>query len=128
MLSGTNCQVTLFHTIRHLRHYVPQEVLQEAEELQEFWKNKAGRQVAPYMEKAREMVLTAGLTEEQITTKVADGGRSAADDILREARNNGYGTIVMGRHGQSMMKEFLFGSVTSKVLHNSVGLSIWIVQ
>ena len=128
MLSGTDCQVTLFHSIRHLRRYVPRDVLEGAEELQELWKSKAGEQIAPYMQKARGILLNAGLTKEQIAVKVVDGSRSGADDILKEARDNGYGTIVLGRHGQSVMKQFIFGSVTSKVLHHSVGLAIWIVQ
>jgi len=128
MLSGTDCQVTLFHSIRHLRRFVPMEVLEGAEELQELWKSKAGEQIAPYMEKARGILLNAGLTKEQIAVKVVDGSRSGADDILKEARDNGYGTIVLGRHGQSAMKQFIFGSVTSKVLLHSAGLAIWIVQ
>ena len=128
MLSGTDCLATLFHSIRHLRRYVPMEVLEGAEELQKLWKNKAGEQIAPYMEKAEEMLLNAGLSKEQISMKVVDGGRSAANEILKEARNNGYGTIVLGRHGESMAKEFMFGSVTSKILHHSPGLAVWIVQ
>ncbi len=128
MLSGTDCLATLFHTVKHLRHFVPMEVLEGAEELQQFWKSKAGEQISPYMEKAREMLLNAGLTEEQIVTKVTDGSRSVADDILKEARDNEYGTIVLGRHGRSMMQGFIFGSVTNKVLHQSAGLAIWIVQ
>ena len=104
------------------------EVLEGAEELQELWKNKAAEQIAPYMEKARGILLNAGLTEEQIAVKIVDGSRSGADDILKEARDNGYGTIVLGRHGQSVMKQFIFGSVTSKVIHLSAGLAIWIVQ
>ena len=128
MLSGTDCQVTLFHTITHLRRFVPLNTLKEAPDLEKFWKSKAGKQITPYVAKARQMLLDAGLTEEKISTKVVDGSRSAAEDILREARNNGHGTIVLGRHGQSMIKEFIFGNVTSKVLHGSAGLAIWIVQ
>lgn len=128
MLSGTDCQATLFHSIRHLRRFVPMEVLEGAEELQELWKSKAGKQIAPYMKKARNILLNAGLNKEQIAVKVVDGSRSGADDILKEARDNGYGTIVLGRRGQSAMKQFIFGSVTSQVLHHSAGLAIWIVQ
>ena len=128
MLSGTDCKVTIFHTIRHLRRYVTEEVLEEAEELHQLWKSKASEQIAPNMEKAHKMLLDAGLTKDQITTKVVNGSRSAADYILKEARSNGYGTIVLGRHGQSMMREFVFGSVTSKILHHSSGLAVWIVQ
>jgi len=128
MLSGTDCQVTLFHSIRHLRRFILVEMVEMNEELQELWEKKAGQQIAPYMEKAREMLLNAGLNEEQVVTKVTGGSRSTADDILKEARNNGYGTIVLGRHGQTMIKEFVFGSVTSKVIHHSAGLAIWLVQ
>jgi nucleotide-binding universal stress UspA family protein len=128
MLSGTDCLATLFHSIRHLRRYVPMEALENAEELQKLWKNKAGEQIAPYMEKAQEILLNAGLSKEQIAMKVVDGGRSAANEILKEARNNGYGTIVLGRHGESMAKEFMFGSVTNKILYHSPGLAVWIVQ
>jgi nucleotide-binding universal stress UspA family protein len=46
---------------------------------------------------------------------------------LEEARNNGYGTIVMGRRGISGVQEFFMGSVSSKVLQNATGMAVWIV-
>jgi nucleotide-binding universal stress UspA family protein len=128
MLSGTDCHVTLFHTMRHLRRFIPLEVIEEAPELEQLWKHKAGQLIAPHMKQAKEMLLEAGLTEAQITTKVVDGTRSAAKDILDEARTNGCGTIVLGRHGTSMMKEFFMGSVVRKVLDSFHGLAVWVVQ
>ena len=113
--------------MRHLRRYVPQEVLDEAPELEELWKTKAGQQIEPYMKKAKEMLVEAGISESQISKKVVDGSRSAASDILEEARGEGYGTIVMGRRGLSGLKEFLMGSVSAKVLQNSTGMAVWIV-
>jgi nucleotide-binding universal stress UspA family protein len=127
MLGGTDCQITLFHTMRNLRRFVPQEVLDEAPELEELWKSKAGEEIASYMKKAKKMLLEAGLREEQITTKVVDGSRSPANDILEEARGNGYGTIIMGRRGISGVQEFFMGSVTSKVLQNCNCMATWIV-
>ena len=128
MLSGTDCRITIFHTMRHLSRFVPMQVLEETEDLEKFWKNKAGREIAPYIKKAGEILLKAGLSEEQITTKVTESSRSAADDILKEARDNDYGTIVMGRRGLSAVKEFFMGSVTTSVLNRSTSLAIWIVQ
>jgi nucleotide-binding universal stress UspA family protein len=127
MLSGTDSHVTLFHTMRHLRRFVPLEVLEEAPELEELWKSKAGQEIEPYMKKAKEILLKAGLSENQISTRVAEGSRSAASDILEEARLKGYGTIVLGRRGLSGVKEFFMGSVTSKVLQDAAGLAVWIV-
>ncbi|MBU3979954.1 MAG: universal stress protein, partial [Proteobacteria bacterium] len=99
MLSGTDCHITIFHTMRHLSRFVPMQVLEEAEDLEKLWRNKAGKEIAPYIKKAMETLLKAGLSEEQITTKVTEGSRSAADDILKEAQDNNYGTIVLGRRG-----------------------------
>ena len=127
MLSGTDCPVTIFHTMRHLRRFVPQEVLDEAPELEELWKTKAGQEIEPFMKKAKEMLVKAGLSESQISKKIVDGSRSAASDILEEARNNQYGTIVMGRRGISGVQEFFMGSVSSKVLQNATGMAVWIV-
>lgn len=128
MLSGTDCHITIFHTMRHLSRFVPMQVLEEAEDLEKLWRNKAGKEIAPYIKKAMETLLKAGLSEEQITTKVTEGSRSAADDILKEAQDNNYGTIVLGRRGLSAVKEFFMGGVTNSVLNRAVSLAIWIVQ
>ncbi len=128
MLSGTDSQLTLFHSKRHLRRFVPQEIIEAAPDLEELWKNKAGEQIAPYMKKAKEMLLDASIPESQLKTKVVDGSRDAASDILKEARSNDYGTVVLGRRGHSGVKEFFMGSVTSKVLQDCAGMAVWLVQ
>lgn len=128
MLSGTDCQVTIFHSMRHLRRFVPLEALQEAPELEELWKHRAGQEIAPALKKAKEMLLKAGLSEDQVSTKVVDGSRSAANDILEEASSSGCGTLVLGRRGLTGVQEFFMGSVSRKVLENCKAMAFWIVQ
>lgn len=128
MLSGTDCQVTLFHSKRHLRRFVPQEIIEAAPELEELWTNKAGEQIAPYMKKAKDILLEAGIPEVQLKTKVVDGTRDAASDILKEAKSNNCGTLVLGRRGHSGVKEFFMGSVTRKVLQGCAGMAVWLVH
>jgi nucleotide-binding universal stress UspA family protein len=128
MLSGTDLPVILFHTKRHLRRFIPKEVVDEAPELEELWKHTAGEQIAPYMKRARKMLIDAGLEEGQISTKIVNGSRSAAADILRAAKRNECGTIVMGRRGLSGMKEFIMGSVTRKVMEDLNRKAVWIVR
>ncbi|MFC1821127.1 universal stress protein [Thermodesulfobacteriota bacterium] len=128
MVAGTDCTVTLFHTMRHLKEHVNQGVMEKTADLEKLWEMKKGEKIAPYMRKARDILLEAGVPEQRVTMKVIDGTKNAADDIVNEARNNDYGTIVLGRRGLSPLKEFVFGSVTSKVLYHSAGLALWIVQ
>jgi nucleotide-binding universal stress UspA family protein len=128
MLAGTECQITLFHSKRHLRGFLPREVIEAAPELEGLWKNRAGELIDPYMKKGKDVLIQSGLREEQIGIKVVEGSRSAAADILKEARSNSFGTIVLGRKGHSSVKEYLMGSTSSKVLQNSSGLAVWVVH
>ena len=80
------------------------------------------------MEKAKAMLMEAGIRNEQISKRVIRGSRSPGDDIIKEAKSKGYGTIVLGRRGISGFKEFVFGSVTKKILNQAAGFVVWIVQ
>lgn len=128
MLAGTDVNVTVFHSKRDLRRFVPKEVLQEFPGVQKFWQRKAGDVVAPYMEKACEMLSQAGLAESQISVKLVDGSRSAARDILEEAEESAIGTIVLGRKGSSAVKDYAMGSITRKVLDRASDLAVCIVS
>jgi nucleotide-binding universal stress UspA family protein len=48
-------------------------------------------------------------------------------DIINEA-NSGYDAIVLGRRGLSGIKEFIFGSVSQKVLHLTKDISVIVVD
>jgi nucleotide-binding universal stress UspA family protein len=127
ILSGTEVMVTVFHSKRDLRRFVPKEVLQEFPGVQKFWQKKAGDMVAPYMKKARSKLLQAGLAENQISVKVIDGSRSAARDILNEAEENAIGTVILGRKGYSNVEDYSMGSTTKKVLDRASDMTVCIV-
>ena len=127
LLSGTGVNVTVFHSKRDLRRFVPKEVLQEFPGVQKFWHKKAGDMVAPYLKNAREMLIQAGLAENQISVKLVDGSRSAARDILNEAEENAIGTVVLGRKGYSNVKDYSMGSTTKKVLDRASDMAVCIV-
>jgi nucleotide-binding universal stress UspA family protein len=127
ILSGTEVMVSVFHSKRDLRRFVPKEVLQEFPGVQKFWQKKAGDMVAPYMKKARSKLLQAGLAENQISVKVIDGSRSAARDILNEAEENAIGTVILGRKGYSNVEDYSMGSTTKKLLDRASDMAVCIV-
>ncbi|TVM19477.1 universal stress protein [Oceanidesulfovibrio indonesiensis] len=55
-------------------------------------------------------------------------GASISQEILRTVEDGGYGTIVLGRRGLSKAEEFLFGSVSSKIVHHVRGCTVWVVS
>jgi nucleotide-binding universal stress UspA family protein len=127
MFSGTDANVTVFHAKRDLKRFIPKEVAEEFPELKKFWQHKAGDVVAPYLQKSKEMLLEAGLTERQISLKVIDGGRNPARDILDEARSSGIGAVVLGKRGYSNVKEFSMGSISKKILDQASDMTVCIV-
>jgi nucleotide-binding universal stress UspA family protein len=65
----------------------------------------------------------------KIRTKLDSGSsRDVARAIIREVEAGGYDTVVLGRRGMSVVKEFMFGSVSSKVVHHIENCTIWIVE
>ena len=55
-------------------------------------------------------------------------GTSIAQEILKVQEEQGFGTVVVGRRGVSKAEEFLFGSVSNRIVHYAKDCSIWVVQ
>lgn len=90
--------------------------------------------------RARRLLVEAGLPESAVTTRFVESCRSPlresrecsintsiALEVLRLAEEGGFGTVVVGRRGVSRQEEFLFGSVSSKIIHAAKGLAVWVV-
>jgi nucleotide-binding universal stress UspA family protein len=127
MLSGTDAHVTVFHSKKDLRRFISRAVLDEFPEIQKFWQHKSDDDIVPFMQKAKDALLAAGLGENQITIRVVDGSRTAAADILDEAQNSGSGTIFLGLRGYSAVTDYTMGSVTRKVLNQARDMTVSIV-
>lgn len=128
MLAGTDCEITLFYSKRNLfRFFSVSEGFASLPELEETWQAAAGQEIVPTMQKAKQMLIKAGIEETQISVRIVDGSHNAASDILAVANRFGCGTIVMGRRGVTGVKEYSMGSVCRKVLQNSKAVVLWLV-
>jgi nucleotide-binding universal stress UspA family protein len=51
-----------------------------------------------------------------------------AECILAERDEREYGTIVVGRQGLSRTEEFIFGSISSKIVTHARNCTVWVVE
>ncbi len=128
VLVDPDCQVALRHIIRPLDipKTGPDELFAPKDE--EEWLETMKKEIDPAMEEAKDRLINAGFTSSRVTTKIISGKRSRAKALVEEAKDGGYGTIVMGRRGLSVVQEFFMGRVTNKVLHMADNMAVWIVS
>lgn len=78
------------------------------------WYRTQAEAECPYLLRARDLLIKAGLRSEGIELKFGHE-EDIARNILEEARSGGYRTIVLGRYGTSSMMRFC-PSVASEIL------------
>jgi nucleotide-binding universal stress UspA family protein len=77
----------------------------------------------------QQMLIKAGFSENSVSVKsTLRYCPSMAECILAERDQTRYDTIVVGRHGVSRREEFLFGSISSKIVNHAKNCTIWVVR
>jgi len=127
ILPGTEAHVTIFHSKRDLKRFMPNRLLEEFPEFQKLWKHESGEVIAPYLKRAKEKLIKAGLKENQVSIELVEGSESAGIDILKEVENSDAGTIFIGKRGCSDVKDYSMGSVAKKVLYQASDMTVCIV-
>ncbi len=124
IVAETKAEFTLFHVVRRFS-FLDDHTLQD-HEIEGFWE-EVKKDIPRMFRFYKENLERAGVDGARISTRANLDSDSRAMDILQEATEGGYGTIVMGRRGLSKVREFLLGRVTNKVLQRAEKFAVWIV-
>jgi nucleotide-binding universal stress UspA family protein len=118
-LKGSTAEFLLFHAVQTTG------LFQKAESKEE-WFREGKKRITPALEEARDKLVKAGFDPDRIATRVKEADNRAAA-IVEEAERGGYGTIVMGRRGRSLVPDFLLGRISNKVLQLAQRTAVWVV-
>jgi len=122
ILSGIeNIEVTIFHVLTMYP-------LEEIKDLSEKWEKVVTSRILPFMDKAEEMLVKAGVPARNIRKKIKKSHKDVAGEIINYQKQENIGTIVIGRRGLSRLKAFFLGSVSTKVLNMVERGAVWIVD
>ncbi len=107
----------------------PTEDLFPTEELQQQWMTEKKAAMDKTLAGYKEILLGAGLKEEQIETRLSIRAcTSIGDAILEEQAKLRCCIVVVGRRGITHSEEFLFGSTSSKILHHATHCAVMVVE
>ncbi|SDL61678.1 Nucleotide-binding universal stress protein, UspA family [Maridesulfovibrio ferrireducens] len=99
------------------------------------------KEINQKLAEAKKIILSAGISSEIAfveyfascqspfhETDICTTGRSIGMDILRIREEGQYDTLVVGRRGVSKAQEFLFGSVSTKVVQSAIDCTVWVIN
>ncbi len=86
--------------------------------------------VFDFLKAARARLTATGIPDGSIheRTVLCSAEPSIAQTILDVQQEGGFGTLVVGRRGLTKGEEFLFGSVSTRLVHNAKNCAVWVVQ
>jgi nucleotide-binding universal stress UspA family protein len=93
------------------------------------WFKKYREKVNAMLENYSQILLKGGFDATQVTVRSPlRHCPSMAECILSERDALAYDTIVVGRQGLSRKEEFLFGSISSKIVTHARNCTVWVVE
>ncbi len=117
-------EITLLYVVRYVeRDLFPDDKSWENRKKQD---KEKGQRVLSELET---LLHKRGLSEDTVSTKLIEiSNFSIAQAIMDYQKSNGFGTIVVGRRGMSKAEEFLFGSISNKIVHYAKNCAVWVIE
>ena len=108
----------------------PSEDFFPTETERQAWLKKKEAEMQKYLAGYKEILLGAGFQEAQIETRLSirPGTISIGDAILEEQEKLRCCIVVVGRRGITHSEEFIFGSTSSKILHQAKHCAVMVVE
>jgi len=107
----------------------PEEDYFPTSEEKEKWLKNYRQRIDKLLKDYRQALIDYGFSEADVATRsTLRYCPSMAECILTERDETAYSTIVVGRQGLSRNEEFLFGSISSKIVTHAQNCTIWVVE
>ncbi len=126
MLPGKEHVITLCLLVRSLGIHGGPELIFSVDH-ETAWLRSVSSRLEPAFPEAESRIIDAGFHPDHVFIRILENVRSRAESIRSVADTGGFGTIVVGRRGRSVVSEFTMGRVCRKVLHMANRQAVWVV-
>jgi len=117
-------KVAVLHVISE-----PEEDYFQSESDKDKWYKEYRQRVDQMLEKYRNILIDTGFDPGDVLVRsTIRYCPSMAECILAEVDQTEYSTLVVGRKGLTHKEEFLFGSVSGKIVRTARNCTVWVVE
>jgi len=101
----------------------------DTEEEKVAWTRKKMGETNHMLENYRQVLIQSGFPTDKVQVRLCVNERKALSEaILQSQCGLSCCTVVVGRHHKSKSEEFLFGSTSSKIIHEAKNCAVWVVE
>ncbi len=105
-----------------------EDFFDSGEEMRSWVKNELD-EANSMLENYRRILVQSGFPEDKVRSRACvEEAKSFAEAILETRCDLTCCTLVVGRHHKSKAEEFLFGSTSSKLVHEAKNCAVWVVE
>lgn len=107
----------------------PEEDFFDTQEEMASWIRKKTEETNSMLDNYRQILITAGFDPDNIRIRAcAYEYKSLSEAILDTRCDLTCCTVVVGRHHKTRTEEFLYGSTSSKLIHEAKNCAVWVVE
>jgi len=93
------------------------------------WIEEKRRSLSAMLERYRQILIQSGFPESKVITELVSTKETPVSEIILEKQEQYDAcTLVVGRRGVEKHEEFLFGSVSNKLIHKASRCAVWVVE
>jgi nucleotide-binding universal stress UspA family protein len=124
----TACNEAVRVVLAHVVKEPSSDVLPDQDERDQYTGQKT-KAAEGLLERTRKLLESRGVPGERMGSRVLSCAppETVVDAILAEKERGDYDTIVLGRRGMSKREEYIFGSVTNRLIREVSDISVWVV-
>ena len=117
----------VFLCLLHIYPEPPPDYYRSGASLDDYQKRQ-NEQASTLFDRAATILARHGAPPASLTSRCLMADRkSISAAILDMQEQEGYGTIVVGKRGIPKAEEFLFGSISSALIHTGKDIAVWVI-
>lgn len=117
-------RVTLFSIVPE-----PEEDFFDTEAEKVAWIREKLEGTGAMLENYRQILIQSGFPEDKVQIRsCVNESKALSDAILQSQCGLSCCTVVVGRRHKSKAEEFLFGSTSSRLVHEAKGCAVWVIE
>jgi nucleotide-binding universal stress UspA family protein len=108
---------------------VPEAAFFDSEDARKAWIREKQACLSELLGRYRQILIQSGFPESEVLTElIFTKDRPVSAVILEKQEQYDACTLVVGRRGVSRQEEFLFGSVSNKLIHMATRCAVWVIE